>query len=193
MKKKKVKGFTLVELIAVMAIMAIVGALVLTLFNYQSKWFGKVNKETRIQDEARITIMALENDIRTGRNKSYATDINKDSNDPSISEVTQINGSNIPGGSSKVIMQFKRRYSKEDSEEEVLVNYFYVLKGNELILLKEDTTISKPNSLVIQTRLSRNVKSIQIISGAKSTEVKLKLDNGEGTKEFNTVVSPRNS
>ena len=183
MKKKKLKGFTLVELIAVMAIMAIVGALILTLFNYQTKWFGKVNSETRIQDEARITIMALENDIRTGKSKVYSTDASKDSSDSSIAEVNKIGSNNIPEGPVKIIMELKRD----------TINYFYVLKGKELILLKEDTTLAVPNQLVVQTRLARHVESIQIIKDLKETKVKLKLDNGEGTKEFETVVSPRNS
>ncbi len=184
---KSKKGFTLVELIAVMAIITIVGGLAVTLLSTQNKWFGKVNKETRLQDEVRITLLALENDIRVGRAKVYNTNALKDST--VLDKVESINfGSGdktLPSSilRAKEIMKFKRKDASG-----VEKNYAYVLKGKTLFLIREDGSI-----LEVQTKLAENIVKIQIIERAKDIEIKLVLNNGDGEKEFNAIVSPRNS
>lgn len=176
------KGFTLAELIAVMAIITIVGGLAMTLLSTQNKWFGKINKETRLQDEARITFLALENDIRIGRSKVYTTNELVDST--GLGEVDKIFSKDLPTNikPAKEIMKFKR---KDTSGAEK--NYAYVLKNKTLFLIREDSTLE------IQTKLSESIEKVQIIEKAESTEIKLNLNNGDGTKEFTTTVSPRNS
>lgn len=61
---KKKKGFTLVEMIAVIAIIGITGALVFTLFGKTHKVFSVSEKESRNIDEVRLVLSALEEDIK---------------------------------------------------------------------------------------------------------------------------------
>lgn len=65
---KKKKGFTLVELIAVIAMMGIIGTAVMGFFIDQNKVFFRTKNETKLQDEARIILSALEEDLRIGKN-----------------------------------------------------------------------------------------------------------------------------
>lgn len=64
---KKKKGFTLIEVIAVIAILAITGALVFTLFNRTHKVFSKAEKESVSVDKARVVLSILEEDIRLSK------------------------------------------------------------------------------------------------------------------------------
>lgn len=62
------KGFTLVELVAVIAMIGIIGTGVMKFFINQNDIFYRVNSETKIQDEARIILSAIEEDLRVGKN-----------------------------------------------------------------------------------------------------------------------------
>lgn len=63
MSNKK-KAFTLVELVVVMAIVVIFGGMVMTLFLSQNRNFNYVQDSTIIQNDARLILTTLEDDIR---------------------------------------------------------------------------------------------------------------------------------
>lgn len=60
------KGFTLVELIISMAIMAIVGAIILSVFQIGIKVSGKQQVQNDVQDNSRRVINSISSDIRKG-------------------------------------------------------------------------------------------------------------------------------
>lgn len=64
--KKKNSGTTLVELIAVMAIMALVGSIIYTLFGTATKIYKKTHGQIKLQDDIRLLTTSLEDDIRVG-------------------------------------------------------------------------------------------------------------------------------
>lgn len=67
---KKKNGFTLIELIAVMCISAILGAIVISLFASSNKMIIRASKDNIMQDEARVILDAVDNDLRVGKNIS---------------------------------------------------------------------------------------------------------------------------
>lgn len=71
---KKKKGFTLIELIAVICISAILGALIISLFSSSNRMILRAGKDNIMQDEARIIMDAIENDLRTAKPISIITD-----------------------------------------------------------------------------------------------------------------------
>ena len=71
---KKKKGFTLIELIAAIGISAILGALALSLFSSSNRMILRASKDNIMQDEARIIMDAIENDLRTAKPISIITD-----------------------------------------------------------------------------------------------------------------------
>lgn len=71
---KKKKGFTLIELIAVICISTILGALIISLFSSSNRMILRASKDNIMQDEARIIMDAIENDLRTAKPISITTD-----------------------------------------------------------------------------------------------------------------------
>ncbi|MDU4911967.1 type II secretion system protein [Clostridium baratii] len=71
---KKKKGFTLIELIAVICISVILGALIISLFSSSNRMILRASKDNIMQDEARIIMNAIENDLRTAKPISIITD-----------------------------------------------------------------------------------------------------------------------
>lgn len=66
---KKKKGFTLIELVVVIAIAVIFMGLVLSLFLSQNKSFNLVQDSTELQNETRLVLTNLEDDIKVAENR----------------------------------------------------------------------------------------------------------------------------
>lgn len=64
MKIKKSKGFTLIELLVAMAIMAILGAILVTLLNGGNRFYNGVSKEYQGLSETRIAMAYITNKLR---------------------------------------------------------------------------------------------------------------------------------
>lgn len=72
---KNRKGFTLIELVVVMAIVVIFMGIVLTLFLSQNKNFNFVQDSTELQNETRSVLSSMEYDIKVAKNREYNIDI----------------------------------------------------------------------------------------------------------------------
>lgn len=66
MKVKK-KGFTLIELIAVMFIGTILGSLIISLYLSSNRMLVTSSTESILQDEGRIVLDAIENDLKVAK------------------------------------------------------------------------------------------------------------------------------
>lgn len=71
---KKKKGFTLVELIAVIAISAIFGSIVIAISITSGRLFSKVQTDSLFNDKGRLIIGWVEDDLRTGYNVNGTND-----------------------------------------------------------------------------------------------------------------------
>lgn len=66
---KKKKGFTLIELVVVIAIVLIFMGLVLSLFLSQNKNFTQVQDSTSLQNETRLVLTNMEDDFKVAKNR----------------------------------------------------------------------------------------------------------------------------
>lgn len=68
MKRKKKKGFTLIEMMAVIAILGIFSTLIFSLFSSSTSMLVMAENDNVLQNESRNIIDVLEEDIRYGKN-----------------------------------------------------------------------------------------------------------------------------
>ncbi|MGG7178824.1 PilW family protein [Clostridium paraputrificum] len=202
---KKSKGFTLVELIAVMAMSAIIGLVIMSLIISQNKMFFHVNNETISQDETRLAFSALEDSIRGGGNQTNSSSIpvntiKIDTKDYSLDTVNGLNKGIVlyaftqnekmynPDGSEKIdpstgkVVTIDRGYAyvyyKKDTDS---TGYFVYLKGND-----------SKNKLNQVSVISKDVKKVEITKSGGEYVVNLVIKKGTAEESFKNVITPRN-
>lgn len=190
----KKKGLTMIELIAVMAMIAIVGLGVMSLYLSQIRLFNNVNNETILQDEARLVLTALEDDLRVGKN-TYLEDPGNLTTSITI-EAVDYSVPLINGVSGRVVFGFTKSVKNPAG---VVVNevWAYILYGTELVKAK-GTATGSTGTLNVTATPSKNVKDIEIIdipSGPdmKTIEytIKMKLEKRSESDEFISVIVKR--
>lgn len=184
--KRKTKGMTLVELIAVIAIMGIITWLIYSIFASSNTLFGKAHGQVKLQDELRLISTAIEEDIKA-----------------SISKGVSVAGSSITvaiAGETAVSYDF----SGVSSEPEEVVfggrregfDYIYVLVGDSSGLRKIKKFKCNPSdgSKVEVANLGNQVKSINIDTSVSPYKFSLSVEDGRGNSEnMNSLITPRNN
>lgn len=194
MKKKK-KGLTLVELVVVMAIMAIFGGAVMTLFLSQNKSLTYVQDSTILQNEARLVLNSLEEDIRVAKDRKI--------NATSISTV----GGNTytPTTGQIVIYAFNETLTGEVNPKTFAyicdttkgeIKKYEVADTGSVATLKEIATLTKQANSKDASGVFNGIK-IKEDSPAGATrnkvyEIELNLVKGQESLSFNSRVTTRN-
>lgn len=176
---KKNKGFTMVELIAVMAISTILGALVLGLFVSLNNLFTRSQADTTFNDNSRIIFSTVENDIRAAKNITIpGSDI--------VSTTLQIGATtyNLPTASRVLVGYTKKVSGRELAYAVVIINdKIFRLKQSGTNLVEENLGYAYVDSDTNFTKSADN----------KSYTFNLKFkDPKRNTVSYQTVITPRN-
>lgn len=189
----KKKGMTLIELIAVMAMIAIIGLGIMSLFLSQNKLFKSVNDGTIIQDEARLGLTSMEDDLRVAKNTVFPATVIATTSFTINSKVYSI--PTLNGIQGKVLCGFTKK--DKDASGVVTENEFaYILYGKTLVRTKGVTIPGPPVTyeMVTGATISQNVNSIvmtEVTTPDVKYKVEMKLQKGAEEDTFSSVVVKR--
>lgn len=181
-------GFTLIELVASMAIMVILVSMVFSIFLLSSKLSTKTNSYTIIQDKYRIAIMNMEDDIRYST-KSYL-----------INDTKYINENSPYGNESEVNRAKAVLYLEKGNNIESTEYILYAEKDKKLFRIEVPKPLKLGNeseNIDIEIKGKR-----QVLDGIESYEIKntnldgedkkinivFQIKSGKEVKEYSTSV-----
>lgn len=186
---KKQKGLTLVELIAVMAISAVLGAIILSMFSVTGKLFTAAQQESFFNDEARVAFRSIEDDIRTA---SYvATDVSVSDGKIQIPNVGA-----VEVGFEKIPLVVSKKVKSTDAAGNVTTTtetYVYCFMENNKQLSRKRVSAVKQLE-----EISDGISNVKALSINKASDGRYNIkisfeDSKNNTNEYETVVTPRNS
>lgn len=184
---KKKKGFTLVELIAVIAISAVFGAIVLAISLTTGKLFNMAQTDSVYNDKSRVIISTIEDDLRTASNIVGTTTPLVQVNEVVIG--TDHYSFDSPA---KVILSFKKTNGDVYAYKYIEPNLSTGSTG-ELIRMKYDNSIGvkvfKPISTGFIDISDVSIKKNIVATDNKRYTIILKFD---GSTEYSAVITPRN-
>lgn len=182
---KKKKGFTLVELIAVIGISAIFGAIVLSIALTSGKLFNMAQSDSINNDKARLIIGTIEDDLRTASNIVGTP--------TTLTMTTEVvigtDHYALPLPGAKVVLSFKKSngdvYAYTYIEPDVTTG----TKG-ELTRMKYDGSEFKPVSTGYSDVSQVTIRKNTAAADNKRYTIDLKFDSGRS--EYSSVITPRN-
>ncbi|WP_111938013.1 PilW family protein [Clostridium paraputrificum] len=179
---KKKKGFTLVELIAVIGITTIFGAIVLGISITSGKLFSMTQSESVFNDDGRLLVGWIEDDLRTGTNIVETKDLLINNYDGFPIEES---GVNVYG---RMVLDVK---VKENSIEKRYI-YMYMPTSKKIKKMVVDGAILKEISSINDVE-EFEVKKSASDSSDKRYFVSLKFKNEKNqVASFSATVMPRN-
>lgn len=190
----KKKGFTMIELIAVMAIVSIVGLLINSLFLNANKSFEMVKDESYLQNEARIIFSTFESDIKMAKEFSNNMSVSgssliiKDKNGVEIPispvDISPLGGGNItPIAYAKVVKETEGRLNN--------LEYVYLKRDGELIRAQAQT--GTVDSIIIPTKSLNSIVMIPSSSNDREIKIQMELKSKKNySEEFSTIITRRN-
>lgn len=190
----KKKGFTMVELIAVMAIVSIVGLIINSLFLNANKSFQEIRDESYLQNESRIIFSTFESDIKMAKEFSNNMSISgnslivKDKNGVDIPtspiDISPLGGGNIqPIAYAKVVKEVGGQLNN--------LEYVYLRRDGDLIRAQAQTGIL--DYITIPTKNLHNISMIPNASNDKEIKIELEMKSKNNYYEkFSTIITRRN-
>lgn len=183
--KNKQRGMTLVELIAVIAIMGIVSGLIASMFSSSNSLFTRAHNQTILQDEVRLIASAIEEDGKTGISKDVS--YTGSSVAYSIPDSTAVNYELGSISSEIVEIIFACRKNNED--------YIYVLIGNDAQPKKLMKYKGNPDTGRISevATLGNFVESVVVDKSSIPYKLKVLVKDSRGNSEgVDSLITPRN-
>lgn len=181
---KNPKGYSLVELIVVIAILAIVGAAVLGFFVTSSRSYKNDSDETNLQYEAQLTVNQLENliiDATTAISYTYS--------DGSSSSFITTN-TQIPANAKASTLTVYNRVEKMDNTGHIVTSYeiYYITWKDTQLYLTKDTidnngTITRGKESIMAEYI--NEFNVSLEKAVEKNEVDLKLKFVSGNRVYN--------
>ena len=182
---KKRRGFTLVELIVVIAVTAIFGSIVLVISTTSGKLFSMTQEDSYINDEARLGLYVLEEDLRIGKEIDCVKDMGLNGNSTiDIGSTSNVICSNIglPLGTFNIILKVNVR-----GEWIYYINYL-----DKLERMKFDGGIFKSVNTVTSFKEAEITKG-QTDTSDKRYFINIKFEDSKGNiQEYKSTISPRN-
>ena len=176
----KKKGFTLVELIAVIGIAAIFGAIVLGISTTSGKLFTMTKVQSAFNDDARFILNMLEDDLRVGKDIDIQT--LRCNGSTNITVNGTLTGScssfNLPAGTFDIVLRLNVRGDL----------YYYIKVGNRLERKKFGGVAFKPSGEMIG-----EIKEFKIEEKDKKYLMSIEFENSNGENaKYKSSVMPRN-
>lgn len=190
----KKKGFTMVELIAVMTIVSIVGLIINSLFLNANKSFEKVRDESYLQNEARIIFSTFESDIKMAKEFSNNMSVSgnslvvRDKNGLEIPtspiDLSPLGGGNIvPIAYTKVVKELEGKLNN--------LEYVYLQRDGELIRAQAQT--GTVDSITIPTKNLNSISMVPSASNDREIKIQIKMKSKKNySEEFSTIITRRN-
>lgn len=176
--KKNKKGFTLVEMIVVIALVAIFGSIVIAVSVSSGKLFGMVQKTSIINDDARIIISDIEDELRFAKNI-------KETSAGSTDTINYDGGTYTIPVSSNIVLVYKVKENNSD----VIYSYARNDSSKEVIKYKLASGIGIPVGIS-----ASNVTNFEVIKDPsnKIYNLKMKIDDGKNSASYEASITPRN-
>lgn len=177
---KKKKGFTLVELMVVLGLVAIFGAITLTISVTSGKLFSNVQKKSIFNDDARILIANIEDELRAAKNIEGTKTIAS----PSTISYLGNNYSSLefPLSGDAVLC-----YTIKESGTEK--KYAYVRDSVSKEVKKFTLGSNQYSGFNV---LSVSEFKVNKDASSKGYNVSIKFDDNKNKGEYNSIVTPRN-
>lgn len=198
---KKKSGFTLIELMAVMAILVIISTLIFSLFLSSNKLFSRTHNQSKLQDEVRLIASQIEEDIRIGTSTGvtgHGTSKAFFTMGTPATTITYDFATALGVSASDVKLIFASRKGAND--------YAYVMVKDstlpvgavgEIKKMKCTPPVGAGSSTIVEmASLGKNVEDITItvMPASSSYELIIKVKDNNGNKEsVHSLVTPRNN